>query len=538
MANNKLLTIDITNDSITIIEASNYAKGGRNIHNAIICETPEGCYEDGFIKNKEVIAATIRDQLMANGIRNKDVIFVLSSTKIVNREVMIPYVKENKIKEVINTNAVEYFPVNIEDYAVTYSVLEEIFGTEKQLRVLVVAAPIMMVKTYYDIAEMIGLNVKAIDYIGNSMYQVIKSQMNNGTQMVVHLGGDASMITILHNDVLLLQRTVPYGINSVVSAVMEERNVDAMTALTMLQNDRLITVDFNDNAPTEAFRYLMNNIGRVIDYFSSKHPDKQIDEVALTGDGALIRGIDGLFKIQLNLKTRVLDSLYNVKFDIKIDSVRCNPVYLMAAIGASYDPMNFVPSQFQNRAKGSGLYKIFAAIFVVSLIGSAAASAFVIIHTNNLTNEKDELNDNINKVSYIEDIIAEHDKAKSKADDIDTLYSQTNTPNEKLIIFIDALEDGMPSEIKISDFSSSAESVTLTCTTKSWDSIAQFVVNLKEMGCIENSFTPNIDQYTDDETGEIKFDFTITCNYTNMDGSSQATIDGTDTQPSTTSETK
>ena len=165
MASNKVLTIDITNESITIIEATASQKKESYIHNAIIFETPEGSYEDGQIRDKEKIGAAIREQLAAHGVTNKNAIFILTSTKIVNREVMIPYVAENKVKGIINANAAEYFPVNIEDYIVAHSVLETVVdeNKNKNLRVLVVAAPQVMVRSYHELAGIAGLNVQAID---------------------------------------------------------------------------------------------------------------------------------------------------------------------------------------------------------------------------------------------------------------------------------------------------------------------------------------------------------------------------------------
>ena len=143
---NKVLTIDITNESITIIEVTPSMKKQTDIHNALIFETPEDAYEDGTIKDVERIAGAIREQLNAKGITNKNVIFLLTSTRVVNREVLIPEVKENKIRGIINANASEYFPVNIEDYVVSHSVLEHVTGEDKtkQIKLMVVAAPISM----------------------------------------------------------------------------------------------------------------------------------------------------------------------------------------------------------------------------------------------------------------------------------------------------------------------------------------------------------------------------------------------------------
>lgn len=378
---NKVLTVDITNENITIVEVTPSTKKQTDIHNALIFETPEDAYEDGMIKDVERIAGAVREQLDANGITNKNVIFVLTSTKVVNREVLIPEVKENKIKGIISANASEYFPVNIEDYVVSHSVLEHVVNEDKtkQLKLMVVAAPIAMVKGYYELGSMLGLSVQSIDYVGNAMLQLIKTQTSSSlTTMVIQLSSESTILNIVKGDTLLMQRTVPYGTNAVVTEIMEERGVDATTAMTLLQNERLITVDFDDNAATGALRYMINNIGRVIDYYITKNPDKPIDDVFLTGDGALIRGIDGLFKIQLNIQTRIMDSLYNIKFDSKIDQNIYNPVYLIAAIGAAFDPMGFRISEVKeskprttDAVKGAAIAMV--VLIAIGVVGSVGA---------------------------------------------------------------------------------------------------------------------------------------------------------------------
>ncbi len=517
---NKVLTIDITNESITIVEVTPSIKKQTDIHNVLIFETPEDAYEDGTIKDVERIAGAIREQLDANGITNKNVIFVLTSTKVVNREVLIPEVKENKIKGIINANASEYFPVNIEDYIVSHSVLEHITGEDKtkQLKLMVVAAPITMVKNYYELGSVLGLNVQSIDYVGNAMLQLIKTQTGSSlTTMVIQLSGESTILNIVQGDTLLLQRTIPYGTNAVITAVMDEKGVDATTALTLLQNERMITVDFDDNVYTGAFRYLVNNIGRVIDYYITKNPDKPIDDVYLTGDGALIRGVDGLFKIQLNIQTRVMDSLYNVKFDSKIDQSIYNPVYLIVAIGAAFAPMGFRLSEIkEGKPKtGNAVKGAVAAMVVLSAIG-VGAGVMSIFMKNASLKKRDDLNAQILAIQDIEQIIDEYDRVKALYDDAKLMYDQTRTLNENVIMFIEALEENQPKDMIITDYSSSADGVNLSGTAASYDSIAKLIVQLKQIECIDNAFVSTIDEAEDTDTGKINYTFTLRCDYVSM----------------------
>ncbi len=519
---NKVLTIDITNESITIIEVTAAAKKQTNVHNALIFETPEDSYEDGVIKNPEKIAGVIREQLQRNAISNRNAIFVLTSTKVVNREVLIPEVKENKIRGIVSANASDYFPVNIEDYVVSHSILEHIVNDDKtkQIKLMVVAAPTTMVKGYYELGSMLGLTVQSIDYVGNSMLQLIKTQTSaTMTTMVIQLGSESTILNIVKGDALLLQRTVPYGTSAAVTEVMDEKGVDATTAMTMLQNERIITVDFDDNAATGAFRYLINNIGRVIDYYVAKNPDKPIDDVYLTGDGALIKGIDGLFKIQLNMQTKILDSLYNVRFDPKIDLKVYNPVYLVSAIGAAFDPMGFKLTEVKGSKRSSigGNDSVKYAAVTCAVLVAAAVGGIVVttVMKNNSIAKRDNLNSQIMAIQDVEQVITEYEEKKAKYEDAQIMYGQTKTLNENVSMFIDALEANQPKGLTVSEFESEEESVKLTGFADKYDSVAKLIVQLKQVECVDNIFVEKIEE--DDEDGVKRYEFEFRCNFVSMD---------------------
>lgn len=517
---NKVLSIDITNESITIIELTVSQKKQTNIHNVLIFETPEDAYEDGIIKDADRMASAIREQLSSRGISNKNAIFVLSSAKIVNREVVVPFVKPNKIRGIINANSSEYFPVNIEDYVVSHSVLETVVDAEnnKQIRVLAVAAPTQMVKSYYELAGLAGLNVVSVDYIGNAMLQLIKTQTSaNATTMVIQLGSESTVLNIVQGDNLLLQRTVPYGTNSVVNVIMDEKGVDATTAMTLLQNDRLITVDFDDNEATGAFRYLINNIGRVMDYYASKNPEKPIDDVFLTGDGALIKGIDGLFKIQLNVNTRIMDSLYNIKFDPSIDLKVYNPVYLVTSIGAAFAPMGFDVIDPTAKVKGGSGVSLapFVALTVVAAIAGAGLAFYSIKQKNDAETERDNLNSKIAAISDIEQIITEHDQAKAEYMDVIAMYNATYQLNENVRTFISELESKIPTTVVVTGFTSTNEGVNIPCVSADYDSIADFIVQLKTIDCIDDAYVASIAKRVDESTGQISYEFSVTAIYVN-----------------------
>jgi type IV pilus assembly protein PilM len=385
---------------------------------------------------------------------------------------------------------------------------------------MAVAAPESMVASYYSLAAAAGLKCQELDYIGNAMLQLIKTQTTEqSTTMVIQLGSESTVLNVVNGDKLLLQRTVPYGTNPVVNTVMQEKGVDATTAMTMLQNDKIITVDFDDNEATGAFRYLINNIGRVMDFYASKNPNNPIDDVFLTGDGALIKGIDGLFKIQLNVSTRIMDSLYNVKFDPTIDQRVYSPVYLISSIGGALAPMGFPLGGSKASAGASAGTGGVPAIGIAACLIAALIAAGLVFYQKNkvqkLETKKAQLESDIAAIADIERIINEYEAQKAATADILNMSASTYEVNEQFHEFIDHLEATIPSDIKLISFAASGAGITLPCECASYDSIAQFIMNLKALDIVEDAYVASVTQAEDQETGEIKFQYVLTCNYTN-----------------------
>src|SRR5574344_2229656 len=117
----KILSIEIGLHTTRVCELE-YGKKNPHVYNCISFDTPENVIEDGFILDKDIMANTLKAELSAAKMTNKDVIFIISSTKIANREVVIPLVPDNKIQAVIDSSASEYFPLDISEYTISYSI--------------------------------------------------------------------------------------------------------------------------------------------------------------------------------------------------------------------------------------------------------------------------------------------------------------------------------------------------------------------------------------------------------------------------------
>lgn len=455
----KTLTIEIGNEFIKICE-SERRKDSITVHSAVSILTPEESVEDGFIRNSMLVSQAIKQAMAQEQISSKEVVFVLSSSRIASKEVILPGGKKVKTQEVINANASEYFPINVDEYVFSYTVLEEIKTKEEQkTRVLVYAAPDLMVQGYYNLATDLGMKVKAVDYSGNSTLQLIKIQIDKRPTLVVQLGMDTTIASVMVDDILRLQRTIPYGESMLLQAVTESRKVSSKVALELLSQAQIVKESLDADETTGSLKYLINNINRVIEYYSSRNTDTPIEKVVIIGEGADVMGMDVLFNNETGLPSERLTMLKNVEpyNRMKIsNSVLRN---YMANFGASLDPIHLEPKALRAvtaSKSSSSAGNMIAYVGVGALLIAVAAGLCIWPMATNKRN-KNKLNKIESEISQIkpkvDKALKAYDESETNLKDIVTFDRAANANSGYMLELIDLLEANMPSDMQVSELS-------------------------------------------------------------------------------------
>ena len=139
------------------------------------------------------------------------------------------------------------------------------------------------------------------------------------------------------------------------------------------------------------------------------------------------------------------------------------------------------------------------------------------------------------EIHHIEQIINDYNDAEAKYNDIESMYYTTYVLNENARQFITELEKKIPTSVTVDSFSSTNDGVSMPCTSTSYDAIADFIMQLKTIDCVDNAYVATISK--NEEEGDITYTFTVTVNYvpTMEDPATEETAD-TDTAETETTE--
>ncbi len=290
MAVSKVLSIEITDLTTHICEIG-YNKKNPVIYKSIIFENPQYSVEDGFVLDRGPYKNALKDQLNTARIKTKDVVFSLSSSKIINREVTVPDMKPELIAGLIENERNEYFPMDTTGHLFAFEVIEKIKET-KQQRISIYAAPEILVKNMTTLAGELELDVVAIDYSGNAICQWLKRDTHPPIEMYLQVNERNSQFTIMDGGMLELQRNMNFGVNTLVNAMNDaryyEKELEYNDALLKLKEERLLYSSFReaDSAVpeteeerklialkarlTDATRPMIGNLSSVLEYYNTK----------------------------------------------------------------------------------------------------------------------------------------------------------------------------------------------------------------------------------------------------------------------------
>ena len=567
----KVISIE-TGIQWTKVALVDYRKKNPPVHEAFAFRTPEHAVEDGYIRDKDSLARALKEELVRRQIVEKDVVFTLSSSKVVTREVMIPYVKDNKIKGIIDAQSRDYFPMDISGYTISYSKMDVVEDDgKKQLKLLLVAIPDNLLGNYVSFAQLAGLKVETFDYIGNGCIQLMCDSFVDNA-MIIQLEEQATVISILENKKLAFQRVTPYGYGATISTVVdhpilgiddEERAFDFLLEHNVIFNKPSMP-DNGDPAQqaidqaqadeayedlAESLRYHLRIANTALDYYQNQVKKEFVGNVYLVGDGSRFAGIHKLFAQELPLPLQKIDfaKVIDLRNQNGVNDQKkagkkkhqdytnpvmeessnprqpraATPVGFLSVIGAAVHPLDAKPKEMQAAdSKKNDLhtaYVLLAGSLLLSLLLILGSSVRQLIAHS----EHRHLTDQLESLAYVQQTYDESSRVQQEEQVYVTIDDATRTKNEYLLPLIEQLEAELPSAIKVTSMQTDDNLITLNMTADRKITVGQMLLNFQNVTLLTDPSIPSMSEQTDEESGSSEWTYTVNAYYADVQESEE-----------------
>ncbi|SDI90365.1 type IV pilus assembly protein PilM [Lachnospiraceae bacterium G41] len=512
----RLLSIYIGAEVIRVVDATRKSATNITVNSVDEVSTPAGSFDDGYITDILEIASAIRGKIIGKASKAK-AIFTISSKKIASKEVVIPFVNgKKKIDSVLTANSSEYFPMSTTgDFLFAYNVMETFQDDEgKKLRINAVAAPKDLVECYYEVADELKLSVYDIDYVGNSVQQLLKLQMSsneNETNLVLQIEKDATFVNIMAGKDIILQRSVPYGKNAVINSIMEIKKLTEKEAIELLRDKDRMDRSVSDEEYSEAVRYLISSIGRIVEYHRSRNPERIIDGIKVFGEGASIAGIDEVLRQELGAEVTRFNTLNGVRVSQKSYLSSDQALRFLACFGAVLSPIGLKIGKEKNKEASSALLdKILIAVVIVAFLVMAAICASYQFKYVFKKADVDFKKQKISEMEIAEKVANEYEATVEAYNTVKVFVDTTHSENIMLYKFLNDLEDIIPTGTVVDNIVANEGIITFNVKSQSKEAVADTYVKLNNLDYVVSTELRTINEYDKDivvsDKGEILID--------------------------------
>lgn len=518
----KILSMEIGTQMTHLVEIDYKVKNPK-IYQYFSLPTPENVMADGSVAIVPEFIEAIRAEVKKRNIKTKKVVFVMNSTRIANREVEIPLVKEKQIHNLLVTNSAEFFPVDLTQYQLAHEIVER-NETERKYKLSVLAVPNEMIASYAAFAKALDWEMTALDYIGNSITQGMLRLLQTPVKVVIKIDENSSMLTLVKDEKVQLQRNISYGIREAVELVMEEKPAEKRSfskALEILCRESLIAEKFETKMEqplkaevTESIRPLVGNIRRVLDYYTSRHQETVIEEVWMIGIASECQGLEQLMSNELSIPVKVLNNLPEIIANRNMVAEDFRMSEYVVALAATLNPLKFSLEKKENRKKflpGNELF-LPGAVCGICLVLSIVLVGSSLIASAVLNGKNEKMSRQIEQLQEAEDIYQTYELTSEEYSGIQEIYSLTKTPNDAFLTFLGEMEQKLPSETVVEKMTAGADGISMDIKVSDKTVAADVIQKLRDFATLSEVRTGGITEIFDD-AGKSQVTFSVVCVY-------------------------
>lgn len=317
MFEKKLISLDIGNKTTKIAYGSANKKS-IVVNEYDIIETPKDCINDGIILNAQMLSKSLIQAFKRNKIHTAELVINVTGTAVITREIQIPLSTDKEIEQILEFEAQQYFPVDLQNYTSDFKVLENVTDSDgAHSRVLIVAAPNKQIEGYIQLAKILKHQLVAIDIPANCVikgfsYKTMQDINQDEEYAVVDIGYNTSMVCIFQNNCLKFNRIILNGSAEIDGFIANRYNFEynkaeelktSFKGFSETQSEVAASSEMADlvDVIKSAMDNIISDISRFIEFYNSRDNSNHVQRIFICGGGSKLTGLSEYFSSYFNL---------------------------------------------------------------------------------------------------------------------------------------------------------------------------------------------------------------------------------------------
>lgn len=528
----RILSVEIGN-TITRICEMDFRTKNPKVYKYFCIPTPQGALEDGFVRDNATMVPALKRALSENKIKTKQVVFTVTSSKIVTREITVPPMKEAQVGGYVRSNANDYFPIDLSGYEIAHVVLgvDKVEAGGNSFRVMAIAAGKDLILGYSKLAAECGLRLMCVDYAGNSIYQIMKSEGGAEAKLIVKVEDTSTIASIIGGGNMMLQRNLAHGYEKAIKALMESSDFydvgSEEDAFRKMCQEPCIKVVLNEQTrvmerdevygETEAeaesrkritatFGQLVGNLVRMMELYSTKNAENPVTEIVLVGMGSEIKSLSKLLANELGLPAKVIRNLGSISVFQSMSTESLGKY--TGVIGAGIEPLSLLSEESREKNSKKVNYQFLSVVVgVVFVIVALSMTALALLPYNEAKKEEQRLKAEEERYKEAEVVYNRFVATSTLYGEVKKVSRMTLHSNDEIVAFLTELEEKLPSDIALREIDSDAEEGVFTFIMRDLEEVAKVVQIMRGFDSAMDVYVESVMEVTenvkDDDEDEV-----------------------------------
>ena len=328
-----MFAIDFGARSIKVAKL-NKIGGGYELVNYGAIISPEDSIANGEIINPIIVADVLGDLLRESGIRDRRAIVAITGQKVIIREIIMPLMDNKELLSSVMWEAPKYVPYDLDESIIDAKKVDEFTAKDgsKMMRLLLVAAPKIVVKPYMEVLKKARLIPKVVDVVSSANIRAFKNDLSEGNEedkegsqinVILSIGASNTILTLVENKKLKFNRDILIGGNDITKAIAKSLNISFNEAEKIKRKTKIsLQTDEKEEKIDEAEKILLKIVNQItkevrksLSYYKTQSQKVKYNKMILSGGCANIINIDKILSDHFEIPIVIGNPLDDVRIN-------------------------------------------------------------------------------------------------------------------------------------------------------------------------------------------------------------------------------
>lgn len=302
--------LDIGTNAVRVVQLAPAGSDGWNLVHFGYAPLDEKIAAASSPEAMRKLGEVIMTAVGQSGIKTKNVVIGLPSSKTFTTVIEVPVMPENELRNTIKYQVDQYIPMAVNEAKVDWALLGTSLHDPKMQEVLIASTSNTYAEERLEFVESLGLNVIAAEPDPLAMIRSLLPSGVTDARLIIDVGEQSTDLAITFGDAPRLVRTIPTGLKSLIKAAVQNLNVQEDQARQFILKFGLAP-DRLEGQVYRAIEGTLDNFAveliKSIKFFQTRYPNTPVGGIMLSGFGSVVPG----FGEYVSGKTGIQSSLAN-----------------------------------------------------------------------------------------------------------------------------------------------------------------------------------------------------------------------------------